>query len=97
LIFVYKFNEELQEFEVIEIEENVPLFELLDSNNILLFVDAHEKNVWVWQGKNNSPRKRFVSSQTALHIRDKHDISFMIHSIDEGEETAAFKVFVGLI
>lgn len=97
MIFVYKFNEELQEFEVIEIEENVPLFELLDSDKILLFVDVHESSVWVWQGKDTSTRMKFVSSQTAPHIRDKHDISFMIHSIDEGEETAAFKVFVGLI
>jgi hypothetical protein len=40
---------------------------------------------------------KFISAQSAPHIRDKHDISFMIHSIDEGEETAAFKIFVGLV
>ena len=97
MLFVYKFNEELGDYDEIEKHENVPLFELLDSNNIMLFVDAHEKNVWIWQGKNTSTRMKLVSSQTAPHIRDKHDISFMIHSIDEGEETAAFKVFVGLI
>jgi hypothetical protein len=95
LIFVYKFNEELGEFEEIEIKENVPLFELLDSNNIFLFVDVHEKNVWNWHGKNTSTRSKFISAQEAPKIRDKHDISFMIHSIDEDEETAAFKVFVG--
>lgn len=97
MIFVYKFNEELGEFEGIEIKENVPLFELLDSDKILLLVDVHGAEVWAWQGKNTSTRMKFVSAQTAPHVRDKHDISFMIHTIDEGEETAAFKVFIGLI
>lgn len=97
MVFIYQLNKELGDFEELEKKENVPLFELLDSNKILLFVDTHEKNVWVWQGENASTRMKFVSSQTAPHIRDKHDISFMIHSIDEGEETAAFKIFVGLV
>ncbi|MFW9783754.1 MAG: hypothetical protein ACFFFB_15830, partial [Candidatus Heimdallarchaeota archaeon] len=78
-------------------QENVPLFELLNSNKILLFVDDHEGNVWVWQGENTSTRMKFISGQIAPQIRDKHDISYMIHSIDEGEETAAFKIFVGLV
>ncbi|MBY8991541.1 MAG: hypothetical protein KGD58_12360 [Candidatus Lokiarchaeota archaeon] len=97
MIITYQFNKELGDFEETVLVENVPLFELLDSNKILLFVDVHERNVWVWQGDNTSTRMKFVSSQTALHIRDKHDISFMIHSIDEGDETAAFKIFVGLV
>lgn len=85
------------DFEEIEPQENIPLFELLDSNKILLFVDGHDGNVWIWQGKNTTTRMKFVSAQTAPHIRDKHDISFMIHSVDEGEEIAAFKILVGLI
>ena len=97
MIFLYQFNKELGDFEETELFEDVPLLELLDSNKILLFIDIHEKNVWIWQGENTSTRMKFVSSQTAPHIRDKHDISFMIHSNDEGEETAAFKIFVGLI
>jgi len=97
LIFIYNFNNELGDFEELEIVENVPMFEILDSNKILLFVDTHEKNVWIWQGENTSTRMKFMSSQTAPHIRDKHDISFMIHSIDQNEETAAFKIFVGLV
>jgi hypothetical protein len=87
----------LGDFEEIERQENIPLFELLDSKKILLFVDKHDGNVWVWQGENTSTRMKFVSAQTAPHIRDKHDISYMIHSVDEGEETAAFKIFVGLV
>ena len=97
MIFVYKFNEELQEFEVIEIEENVPLFELLDSDKILLFVDVHSEKVWVWQGQNTSTRMKFISAQDAPKIRDKHDLAFTLSSVDEGDETAAFKILVGLI
>lgn len=97
MIFVYRFNEELGDFEEIKIQENVPLFEILDSKRILLFVDVHESKVWVWQGVNTSTRMKFVSAQTAPHIRDKHDISFSVNSVDEGNETVAFKLLVGLV
>jgi hypothetical protein len=97
LIFLYQFNEDLQDFEELEVQENVPLFEILDSNKILLFVDKHNNKVWIWEGKNTNPRMKFMSVQAAPNIRDKHDISFTITSVDEGEETAAFKILVGLV
>ncbi len=97
MIVIYQFNEALENFEEIKQEENVPLFELLDSYKILLFVDKHESKVWMWEGANTSPRMKFISAQTAPNIRDKHDISFTISSVDDGEETAAFKIFVGLV
>jgi hypothetical protein len=97
LIVVYQFNEEVEDFEEIEVKENIPLFELLDSNKILLFVDKHESKVWIWEGKNTNTRMKFISVQTAPKIRDKHDISYTITSVDDGEETAAFKILVGLI
>ncbi len=97
MIVIYQFNEDLEGFEEIETEENVPLFELLDSNKILLFVDRHASKVWIWEGKNTNTRMKFISAQTAPNIRDKHDISFTITSVDDGEETAAFKILVGLI
>ena len=96
-IFVYQFNQEKGDFEEITIQENVPLFELLVSNKILLFVDVHDSKVWVWQGANTSTRMKFVSAQTASNIRDKHDITFTLSSVDEGEETVAFKLLVGLV
>jgi len=97
LIFVYKFNEELGVFEELEIQENVPLFELLDSDKILLFVDVHDERVWVWEGQNTSTRMKFISAQEAPKIRDKHDFAFTISSVDDGDETAVFKILVGLI
>ena len=73
------------------------MFELLDSDKILLFVDVNNEKVWVWQSQNKSTRMKFISAQEAPKIRDKHDIAFTISSVDEGDETAAFKILVGLI
>ena len=97
MIFLYHFNEELEDFEELEVEENVPLFELLDSNKILMFVDENNKRIWIWEGKNTKPRMKFISAQKAPHIRDKYDITFTISTVDEKDETAAFKILVGLI
>lgn len=97
MIFVYQFKEELEDFEELEVQENVPLFELLDSDKILLFVDMHNRKVWIWEGKNTNTRMKFISAQAAPHIRDKYDITFTISSVDEGDETVAFKVLIGLL
>jgi len=97
LIFVYQLREELEDFEQIEVKENVPLFELLDSDKILLFVDMHNGKVWIWDGANTKPRMKFISAQAAPHIRDKYDITFTITSVDDKDETVAFKLLVGLI
>lgn len=97
MIFVYQLREDLEDFEQIEVKENVPLFELLDSDKILLFVDMHDRKVWIWEGANTKARMKFISAQAAPHIRDKHDISFTITSVDDKNETAAFKLLVGLI
>ena len=96
MIIVYELNNQLEEFEELKIEENVPLFELLDSNKILLFIDAHNQKVWEWQGRNTSTRMKFITTQLVSNIRDKHDIAYTISTVDEGEETVAFKIMIGL-
>lgn len=97
MLSVYQFKEEIEDFEELELRENVPLFELLDSDKILLFVDKYNKKVWIWAGKNTKPRMKFISAQAAPHIRDKYDMTFTISSVDEKDETAAFKILVGLL
>lgn len=96
MINVYELNNQLEEFEELKIEENVPLFELLDSDKILLFIDAHNQKVWEWQGRNTSTRMKFITTQLVQSIRDKHDIAYTITTVDEGEETVAFKIMLGL-
>ena len=97
MIIIYQFNKDLGEFEEVELKENTPLFELLDSEKILLFVDVHDKKVWMWEGKNTSTRMKFISAQEAPNIRDKHDLAFTLSTVDDGDETAAFKIIVGLL
>ena len=96
MIIVYELNNQLEEFEELKIEENVPLFELLESNKILLFIDAHNQKVWEWQGRNTSTRMKFITTQLVPNIRNKHDIAYTITTVDEGEETVAFKIMIGL-
>ena len=97
MIITYQFNKDLEEFEEVEVKENIPLFELLDSDKILLFVDKNDKKVWIWAGKNTSTRTKFIAAQEAPKIRDKYDMTFTVSSVDDGDETAAFKIIVGLL
>ncbi|MGQ4873737.1 MAG: hypothetical protein ACP6IY_06635 [Promethearchaeia archaeon] len=95
-IVVFQFNDELGEYEELDVDENVPLYELLDSDFILLFVDPKRYRVWIWQGANTTTRMKFISAKIAPSIRDKYGIGYKITSVDEGNETFAFKVMVGL-
>ncbi|MHA1344488.1 MAG: hypothetical protein ACTSQG_10900 [Promethearchaeota archaeon] len=95
-VIVYQFNDQLSEFEELDIEENLPLYELLDSDFILLFVDPAHYSVWVWQGSNTTTRMKFISAKIAPNIRDRHGIAYKITTVDDGNETLAFKIMVGL-
>ncbi len=97
MIILYQFDNDSEEFAEVKIKENIPLFDLLDSDKILIFVDMHGKKVWMWEGKNTSTRMKFISGQEAPKIRDKHDRTFTLSSVDDGDETAAFKILVGLL
>ena len=48
-LIVFQFNDQLGEFEELEVEEGVALEELLDPDFILLFVDHKFFRVWLWQ------------------------------------------------
>ena len=95
-ILVFQFNDELSEFQELELEEDVQLYELLDSDFILLFVDHKRHRVWIWQGNNVTTRMKFISARLAPSIRDRHGIAFKITAVDESNETDVFKVMVGL-
>jgi hypothetical protein len=97
VIEVFFLNMELEDFEKINVEENIPLFDLLDSEKIMLFTDPSHDRIWIWEGKNTSTREKFISSQLVSRFRDTHYLTSRISSVDEGEETAAFKILVGLV
>ncbi len=95
-ILVFQFNDQLSEFQELEIEEDVQFHELLDSDFILLFVDPKRYRVWIWQGNNVTTRMKFISAKQAPSIRDRHGIAFKITAVDDGNETNVFKAMVGL-
>ncbi|MFX1455213.1 MAG: hypothetical protein ACFFDB_07530 [Promethearchaeota archaeon] len=95
-ILVFQFNDELSEYQELELEGDIPLYELLDPDFILLFVDPKRYRVWIWQGNNTTTRMKFISAKIAPSIRDRYGIAFKITSVDEGNETAGFKAMIGL-
>lgn len=92
---VYQFNDQIGDFEELIIDEDLPLYELLDPSFILLIVDPKRFRVWVWHGSNTTTRMKFIAAKMAPSIRDKHGIAFKITAVDEENEMEAFKILVG--
>lgn len=95
-ILVFQYNDQLGEFQELEIEEDFPLNELLDSEFILLFVDPKRYRVWIWHGAETTTRMKFIAAKLAPSIRDRYGIAFRITAVDEDNEVLGFKVMLGL-
>ncbi|MFX1411814.1 MAG: hypothetical protein ACFFA6_15825 [Promethearchaeota archaeon] len=95
-IIVFQFNDQLGEFEELEIGGDIKLVELLDPDFVLLFIDPKHFRVWIWHGSNTTTRMKFVAAKIAPAIRDRYGIGFKIAAVDEGNETTGFKVLMGL-
>jgi hypothetical protein len=94
---VFEYNDREGEFEEIEIKDrSIPLYELLDQEFILIFIDQKHKRVWMWIGRNCSTKMKFMATQSSYHIRDRYAFGFKITTVDEGNETLEFKIFIGL-
>ena len=93
---VYQFNDKLGDFEELEVEEDLPLYELFDSDFILLFVDPTYYRVWLWHGANTTTRMKFIAAKIAPRIRDRYGIAYKITAVDEGNEINTFKITAGL-
>lgn len=95
-ILVFQYNDQLGEFQELEIEEDFPLNELLDSEFILLLVDPKRYRVWIWHGAETTTRMKFIAAKLAPSIRDRYGIAFRITAVDEDNEVLGFKVMLGL-
>ena len=95
-LIIFQYNDELNDFEELEIDPDLPLHELLIPDLILLFVDPEHYRVWVWHGNNTTTRMKFISAKLAPSIRDRYGIAFKITAVDDGNETTGFKILVGL-
>ncbi|MCK4380048.1 MAG: hypothetical protein KAW51_02855 [Candidatus Lokiarchaeota archaeon] len=95
-IIVFQYNDELNEFQELELEDDVQIHELLDSDFILLFVDPTRYRVWIWHGSNTTTRMKFIAAKLAPSVRDRYGIGFKIAAVDEGNETLGFKIAAGM-
>lgn len=77
-------------------DEDLPLYDLLDSESILSFIDPKHKRLWIWIGSFSSTKMRFMSTQASYLIRDRYVFGFKISTVDEGDEHIDFKVMLGL-
>ncbi|MFX0155749.1 MAG: hypothetical protein ACFE9Q_14605 [Candidatus Hodarchaeota archaeon] len=91
-IIVFQYNDELNEFQELEVADDVEITELLDPDFVLLFVDPTRYRVWIWHGSNTTTRMKFIAAKLAPSIRDRYGIGFKISAVDEGNETFGFKV-----
>lgn len=94
-ILLFELDEENEVFKEIE-DDDAPLGNIFDSSSIIVVVDPLLKVIWVWEGKEASIRKKFITTQKVPSIRDKYGIDFKTKTIDEGDEPLEFKEILGL-
>jgi hypothetical protein len=93
---VFRLNLQSEQFEELKLTNNDKVKNLLDHDVMLLFLDNLNSRVWIWEGKNTSPRMKFISAEAAHKIRDQHAFDYTITTIDDGDEPIEFKTILGL-
>ena len=93
---IFQYNDELNEFQELEIPKNIQILELFDSDSIFFFVDSIRESVWIWHGRNATTRMKFIAAKSAQSIRDRYGIGFKIAAVEEGDESLGFKVALGI-
>lgn len=92
---VYKLDSESEEFEEIN-TEGKKLANLLNSDEVLIFLDRVSKVLWLWHGANTSPRVKFIAARKSSNLRDRVAVDYKISAIDEDKEPKRFKFLIGL-
>jgi len=94
---IFKYNDKLNEYQDLKVEDNAQIRDLLDPDFVLLFVDQKRYRIWIWHGRNTTTRMKFIAAKLAPSIRDKYGVGFKISAVDEGNETLGFKIVAGLV
>ena len=95
-IQVFQLNDEKAEFEELELEEGVELYEILNPKLILYFVNAETYRSFIWAGSEASTRMKFIAANKAASIRDRIGPAIKISTVDQNDESLPFKIMVGL-
>jgi len=97
IVRVFEYEESEEDFRELEIDEDVPLNSLLDSDFILLFISPAHKRVYHWIGKNTTSKMRFGAANRVGVVRDIEAHGCLIRTEDEGDESIGFKLMMGIV
>lgn len=95
-IQVFVYNDQEGKFEELILDEDRPLYDLLNSDDIFLFIDHNHSIAWTWIGSNTTPKMKFISAKIAPSFRDRYGFAYRLKTQDEGSEPTAFKIMIGL-
>jgi len=93
---IYDFNENLDEFEELELDDTFSIPDLFLPITTLLLIDDKTKCVWLWIGRRTTIRVKFLAAYKSSTIRDKHCVYYKIKTVDQGHEPKKFKERFGL-
>lgn len=95
-IRVFQLNDESNDFEELDLDPEQELYEILDSDRLLFYVNAAQYKAYIWTGRNVSTRSKFIGAKKSGEVRDRIGPAIKITTVDEDDETLAFKIMVGL-
>jgi len=93
---MFKLNVQEETYEELDVNEDISIKDVFKSNEIIFIVDPGNSRVWVWEGSSVNIKMKFLSTQIASKIRDRHGITYTITSVDEGSEPEDLKELLGL-
>lgn len=62
-IQVFVFNDREGEYKELILDGDIPVYDLLNSDNIILFIDHDYSNAWIWQEIGLMRRSRSTKKQ----------------------------------
>ncbi|MFX1451049.1 MAG: hypothetical protein ACFFCM_09415 [Promethearchaeota archaeon] len=97
-----KFKEEVETKKVEELKmyklvgDGVEITYKLESDDVVLVLDRKDNNIWVWKGKNASPRSYYAAGTQATKLKTAERMyGAKIQNIEEGNEPIVFIDLVG--
>ncbi len=82
-----------------KLQENITnktLQSFLHSKQVLIILRRDLKRIFIWKGSASPVKKRFISSQVAITLRDELTENCRIISVDQGDEPQEFLDAFGL-
>ncbi|MHA1300007.1 MAG: hypothetical protein ACTSO9_11355 [Candidatus Helarchaeota archaeon] len=99
---IIKFKEDVKTEELSEVEmfklagDSVVKTNKLDSDQVIIILDRKENVIWIWKGKNTSPRAYYAAGTQATKLKtSKKMYGAKIKNVEEGEEPIDLMELIG--